>query len=197
MSHPSSHAPSHTSADRHHGDDHHDHGGFWSTYVFSTDHKVIGIQYGVASLAFLFIGFLLMLAMRWQMAYNGKSRFRWSGALLESTLGPVAAGGVMTPDLYNAFGAMHGTIMVFLGVVPLGFAAFGNYLVPLQIGAPDMAFPRINMASFWAFLIGGMIMMVSFFIPGGAARAGGRPTPRWPRPFPPTARRGGSSAWSS
>lgn len=153
-----------------------DHGGhhdlgFWRTYVFSTDHKVIGIQYGVSSLIFLFLGFLLMLAMRWQIALPGQP-IPLVGGLMEATLGQVAAGGVMSPDLYNAFGAMHGTIMVFLGVVPLGFAAFGNYLVPLQIGAPDMAFPRINMASFWSFLLGGLIMMVSFFVPGGAAQAG-------------------------
>ncbi|MCC6234788.1 MAG: cbb3-type cytochrome c oxidase subunit I [Verrucomicrobiales bacterium] len=156
--------------DSHHGGGHHD-AGFWRTYIFSTDHKVIGIQYGVTSLLFLFFGFALMLAMRWQIAYPGKP-MPVVGALLEGVLGPIAAGGVMTPDLYNTFGAMHGTIMVFLGVVPLGFAAFGNYLVPLQIGAIDMAFPRINMASFWSFLIGGMVMFVSFFIPGGAAQGG-------------------------
>ena len=68
---------------------------------------------------------------------------------------------------------MHGTIMVFLGIVPLAFAAFGNYVVPLQIGASDMAFPRINMASYQSFVVGGVIMLVSFFIPGGAAQAGG------------------------
>ena len=67
---------------------------------------------------------------------------------------------------------MHGTIMVFLGIVPLAFAAFGNFVVPSQIGAPDMAFPRINMASYQAYFVGGMIMLVSFFIPGGAAQAG-------------------------
>jgi len=73
---------------------------------------------------------------------------------------------------YNELGAMHGTIMVFLGVVPLLVGAFGNYIVPLQIGAPDMAFPRLNMASYWAFFIGGIIMLVSFFVPGGAANSG-------------------------
>src|SRR5437764_5668202 len=67
---------------------------------------------------------------------------------------------------------MHGTIMVFLAIVPLAFAAFGNYVVPLQIGAPDMAFPRVNMASYQAYVVGGIIMLVSFFIPGGAAQAG-------------------------
>ena len=80
--------------------------------------------------------------------------------------------GAMSADLYNSFGAMHGTIMVFLAIVPLAFAAFGNYVVPLMIGAPDMAFPRINMASYQAFVLGGVIMLVSFFIPGGAAQAG-------------------------
>lgn len=163
--------PSATHGHPPHGGDDHSHGGFWSTYIFSTDHKVIGIQYGVSSLIFLFFGFLLMLAMRWQIAYPDQP-LPVVGGMLEAMLGPVASGGVIGADLYNAFGAMHGTIMVFLGVVPLGFAAFGNYLVPLQIGAPDMAFPRINMASFWSFLIGGVIMMVSFFIPGGAAQAG-------------------------
>ena len=67
---------------------------------------------------------------------------------------------------------MHGTIMVFLGIVPLAFAAFGNFVVPLQIGAPDMAFPRINMASYQAYRGGRLIMLISFFIPGGAAQAG-------------------------
>ena len=67
---------------------------------------------------------------------------------------------------------MHGTIMVFLGIVPLAFAAFGNYVVPLMIGAPDMAFPRVNMASYQAYFLGGLVMFVSFFIPGGAAQAG-------------------------
>lgn len=157
----------------HHGHDHGDHHhdlGFWRTYIFSTDHKIIGIQYGVASLLFLLVGFGLMLLMRWQLAYNAPVPVL--GPLMEQLFGPDAAGGKVTPNLYNAFGAMHGTIMVFLGVVPLGFAAFGNYLVPLQIGAPDMTFPRINMASFWSFLVGGLIMMVSFFIPGGAAMSG-------------------------
>jgi cytochrome c oxidase subunit 1 len=67
---------------------------------------------------------------------------------------------------------MHGTIMVFMAIVPLAFAAFGNFVVPLQIGAPDMAFPRVNMASYQAYVVGGLIMFVSFFIPGGAAQAG-------------------------
>ena len=158
-----------------HGQDapHHDHHelGFWQKYIFSTDHKVIGIQYGITGLLFLFFGFTLMMMMRWSIAYPG-TRIPLAGAVLEKTLGEVAKGGAMSPDLYNSFGAMHGTIMVFLAIVPLAFAAFGNLVVPLQIGAPDMAFPRINMVSYQCYVIGGIIMLVSFFIPGGAAQAG-------------------------
>jgi cytochrome c oxidase subunit 1 len=152
-------------------EEHHSH-GFWRTYVFSTDHKIIGIQYGFTGLAFLFFGFCLIATMRWSMAYDGQA-IPFVGPLLEALLGNnVAPGGVMMPELYNVFGAMHGTIMVFMGIVPAAFAAFGNYVVPLQIGAVDMAFPRVNMASFWSFFFGCVVMTVSFFIPGGAAQAG-------------------------
>ena len=157
-----------------HHDEHEEHHAhsFWRTYVFSTDHKVIGMQYGFCGLAFLFFGFCLIATMRWSMAYDGQA-IPFVGPMLEALLGNnVAPGGVMSAELYNVFGAMHGTIMVFMGIVPAAFAAFGNYVVPLQIGAVDMAFPRLNMASFWAFFFGCVIMMVSFFIPGGAAQAG-------------------------
>ncbi len=71
------------------------------------------------------------------------------------------------------FGAMHGTIMVFLGIVPLAFGAFGNYVTPLQIGAPDMAFPRLNMASYWVYLVGGVVMCASVSsCTSGAAETG-------------------------
>jgi cytochrome c oxidase subunit 1 len=157
-----------------HHDEHHAHDdhSFWRTYIFSTDHKVIGIQYGFVGLAFLFFGFGLIAMMRWSMAYEG-APIPFVGPILESLLGSgVAPGGVMSAQLYNVFGAMHGTIMVFMGIVPAAFAAFGNYVVPLQIGAVDMAFPRVNMASFWSFFFGCVVMSVSFFIPGGAAQAG-------------------------
>src|SRR5215467_1572290 len=150
---------------------HHEEQGFWSKYVFSTDHKMIGIQYGVTALFFLFFGFCLMLMMRWQIAHPGQP-VPIVGPLLASLLGEVAAKGTISGDLYNSFGAMHGTIMVFLAIVPLAFAAFGNYVVPLQIGAVDMAFPRINMASYQSYVLGGIVMFTSFFIPGGAAQAG-------------------------
>src|SRR5882672_5134078 len=155
-----------------HSDAQHHELNFLQKYIFSTDHKVIGIQYGVGALCFLFFGFCLMMMMRWSMAYPGQP-IPVVGKLLLAILGPEAApNGAMGPDLYNSFGAMHGTIMVFLAIVPLAFAAFGNYVVPLQIGAPDMAFPRINMASYQAYVLGGIIMFTSFFIPGGAAQAG-------------------------
>jgi cytochrome c oxidase subunit 1 len=199
-----------------HGDDghggHDDHGhhelGFIRTYIFSTDHKTIGIQYLIAGLSLLFFGFGLMLLMRWQIAFPGQA-LTWDNACLHTGyqlhqilyhLGidsvpptdPVPIkpdpnnppllqyifgkdqmpGGVMTGDFYNTLGAMHGTIMVFFGIVPVAFAAFGNYVMPLQIGTVDMAFPRLNMGSVILFFISAVLMMGSFFVPGGAAKSG-------------------------
>jgi cytochrome c oxidase subunit 1 len=141
---------------------------FWRKYVFSTDHKVIGLQYGITALLFLFFGFSLVMLMRWQLAYPGEA-LPFIGKLLGSERMP---DGVMLPEFYNQLGAMHGTIMVFLGIVPLAVGAFGNYIVPLQIGAPDMAFPKLNMASYWCYFVGGMIMLSSFIVPAGAAKSG-------------------------
>src|SRR5260370_1801571 len=117
-----------------------------------------------------------MLMMRWQIVHPGQV-VPLGGKLLEAMLqDPSGAkpskGGIISPALYNSFGAMHGTIMVFMAIVPLAFAAFGNFVVPLQIGAPDMAFARVNMASYQAYVVGAVIMFFSFFIPGGAAQAG-------------------------
>jgi cytochrome c oxidase subunit 1 len=141
---------------------------FWQKYIFSQDHKVIGIQYGITALLFLLFGFTLMIIMRWQLAYPGQPI-----PLIGQWLGDAnAPGGIMLPEFYNQLGAMHGTIMVFLGVVPLAVGAFGNYLVPLQIGAPDMAFPKLNMMSYWSYFLGGVTMLSSFFVPGGAANSG-------------------------
>src|SRR6266496_2567557 len=152
-------------------DEHHEL-GWWRKYVFSTDHKVIGIQYGFTGLIFLFFGFSLMMLMRWQLAYPGQA-LPVIGKLLPHIFGAgTMPDGKMTPDFYNSLGAMHGTIMIFLGIVPLAFAAFGNFVVPLQIGAPDMAFPKVNMASYWAVFVGGIIMLTSFFVRGGAAKSG-------------------------
>jgi cytochrome c oxidase subunit 1 len=159
----------HTTHEAHHDEAHHE-PGFWRRYVFSTDHKVIGIQYGITSLLFLLFGFTLMMIMRWQLAYPGvEFPIKWLAGLLGQDNMPE---GIMLPEFYNQLGAMHGTIMVFLGVVPLAVGAFGNYVVPLQIGAIDMAFPRLNMMSYWVYFMGGVTMLVSFFVPGGAANSG-------------------------
>ena len=147
-------------------ENHHHEENFIQKYVFSVDHKVIGLQYGVTSLLFLLFGFLLMAVMRYQLAYP-ETVIPYIGNLFFSE-----SGGVMLPENYNTLGAMHGTIMIFLGVVPLAVGAFGNYLVPLQIGAPDMAFPKLNAASYWSYFVGGVIMIASFFTPEGAARSG-------------------------
>ena len=148
--------------------EHHPEAGFWTRYVFSQDHKVIGIQYAITALLFLLFGFSLMLIMRWQLAFPGKPIPIIGGILGDAN----APGGIMLPEFYNQLGAMHGTIMVFLAIVPLAVGAFGNYIVPLQIGAPDMAFPKLNMASYWVYFLGGVTMLASFFVPGGAANSG-------------------------
>ncbi|HVH26393.1 MAG TPA: cbb3-type cytochrome c oxidase subunit I [Vicinamibacterales bacterium] len=147
---------------------HHEDLPFWRKYIFSLDHKVIGIQYAITGLLFLLFGFFLMMLMRYQLAYPGQPIpliGNWFGA-------DKAPGGIMLPEFYNQLGAMHGTIMVFLGVVPLAVGGFGNFVMPLQIGAPDMAFPKLNMMSYWVYFVGGVVMLGSFFLPGGAPQSG-------------------------
>jgi len=136
--------------------------------IVSTDHKVIGLQYLFTSLVFLLVGFLFILLIRYQLAYPG-APLPLIGRWLPEALAP---GGVMQPDFYTQLVAMHGTTMVFLGVVPLAVGAFGNYLLPLMVGAPDMAFPRLNALSYWLYLAGGIVMFSGFFLPGGAAGSG-------------------------
>src|SRR5262245_6353919 len=154
--------------------------------VVSTDHKVIGLQYLVTSLAFLLLGFLLILLIRWQLAFPGAA-VPVVGALLGSTNAP---GGALAPEFYTQLGAMHGTIMVFLAVVPLAVGAFGNYLIPLMIGAPDMAFPRLNALSYWLYLADGVTMLAGFILPSGASHSG------WPQHQPLShLRTAGHTAW--
>jgi cytochrome c oxidase subunit 1 len=162
--------PAGTVAHGHAAEHAHEQLGFWRQYVFSVDHKVIGIQYAITGLLFLLFGFVLMMIMRWQLAYPGAPI-----PIIGGLFGPNSArapGGVMLPEFYNQLGAMHGTIMVFMGVVPLAVGGFGNFVLPLQIGAPDMAFPKVNMTSYWAYFVGGVVMLASFFVPGGAANSG-------------------------
>ena len=146
--------------------------GVWRKYVFSTNHKTIGIQYLIVGFLFILCAFSLMMLMRWQLAYPGQ-QLPVIGKWLPHIFGAFSMpNGKMTPEFYNSLGAMHGTMMVFAGIVPVGFAAFGNFVMPLQIGAPDMAFPKLNAASFWSYALGGMIWLISFFVPGGAAKSG-------------------------
>jgi cytochrome c oxidase subunit 1 len=154
--------------------------------VFSTDHKVIGLQYAFTSLAFLLIAFLLILALRWHLAWPTEGLPLVGKLLGESR----AVEGILLPEFYLQLGAMHGTLMVFLAVVPLAVGAFGNYLIPLMIGAPDMAFPRLNALSYWLYLAAGLVMLAGFGLPGGAAQSG------WTS-YPPLADRAtmGQTAW--
>jgi len=170
-----------TDAHGHAGAHAHGHGepqGFIWKYVFSVDHKVIGIQYLVTSFLFLLAGFSMMLLMRWQLAVPtpgddfDPEKLGMIRGFLNWMFPESMPFGFMDPVFYNQLGAMHGTIMIFLGVVPLGVAAFGNFVMPLQIGAPDMAFPRLNMASYWTYLVGGIVIMSSFLADGGAPQSG-------------------------
>ena len=141
--------------------------GFWRTYVFSTDHKVIGIQFLITSLVMLLFGGLLAALMRWQLGWPGHPL-----PFMEQIAPNGMPGGVMVPEYYNMLFTMHGSIMIFFGIIPILVGAFGNYLIPLKIGAPDMAFPRLNMASYWLMPPAIVIMLAGFFVEGGAASAG-------------------------
>src|SRR3989337_2159605 len=131
--------------------------GFWRSYVFSTDHKVIAKQYLPLGLVWALMGGATAYLIRWQIAHPDTEAPGW---------------GFIAPDFYNMLVTMHGTIMVFFVAMPILLAAFGNFLIPLMIGAKDMAFPRLNMLSFWVFALASSVLLVSFFVPGGAAAAG-------------------------
>ena len=151
-----------------HGHDHPQH-GFFRTYVWSHDHKMIGIQYLFASLFFMAVSGLLAMGVRWQLAFPGQPVPLIGKLLPASIVGP---DGAIQPGGYNALVTMHATVMIFLAVMPLLIGAFGNFLIPLKIGAPDMAFPFFNALSFWLFFTSGIIMLASFFVPHGAPAGG-------------------------
>ena len=117
------------------------------TWITTVDHKRIGIMYGASAMFFLVIGGVAALLMRIQLA-TPNSTF-------------------LSGDAYNRVYTMHGTVMVFLVVMPIG-AAFANYMMPIQVGARDVAFPRINAFSFWVFFFGGIMLNTSWFLGGGA-----------------------------
>jgi cytochrome c oxidase subunit 1 len=134
-------------------DDHSDHGASsWRDYLhFNTDHKVIGIQYICTTFVFFFIGGLLAMGIRAELAQPGTQ--------------------IVDPNTYNALFSTHAAIMIFLFVIPV-FAGIANYVLPLMLGAPDMAFPRLNALSFWMLPFAGVLFLVSFLVPGGAFDAG-------------------------
>jgi cytochrome c oxidase subunit 1 len=132
--------------------------GFISKYIFSVDHKVIGIQYYLLALVAVTVGIVLSVLMRFHLV--------WPGAHL-----PFGAG-IMTPEQYLALVTMHGTIMVFFVLTTAPQSGFGNYFLPIQIGAADMAFPRINMLSFWVTFLAFVALIAAFFVPGGAPISG-------------------------
>src|SRR5438552_3988727 len=140
---------------------------FWRKYIFSTDHKIIGIQFLFVSLFFLLVGGLLAMQIRWQEGFPGQPMPL--GKLLPETM---ASGGALLPEYYIELVTMHGTFMVFFAIMPLLVGAYANFLIPLKLGAHDMAFPRINMASFWLAMLAGLIMTTSFFVPNGPIRSG-------------------------
>src|SRR5947209_11896691 len=122
--------------------------GFVRKYVFSTDHKMIGIQYFFLAFFSVFLGMALSWVMRIHVA--------WSGARiwgLAHLLPAGAPGGVMTPEYYLSLLTLHGTIMIFFVLTTAPLNGFGNYFLPLQIGAQETAFPVLNMLSFWTTLV--------------------------------------------
>ncbi len=125
---------------------------FWTRYVFSQDHKVIGLQYLLTSLFMALVGGALAMVFRTQLA--------WPQA------------GILKADQYLAAVSMHGTIMVFFVLTPALLGGFANFLVPLKIGARDMAFPFVNMLSYWVFALSLVPLVASFFVPGGPLNAG-------------------------
>jgi cytochrome c oxidase subunit I len=133
--------------------------GFVSKYIFSLDHKVIGIQYFLLALLAVCLGIVLSVLMRFHLV--------WPSAHL-----PFITGGQMTPEQYLALVTMHGTIMVFFVLTTAPQSGFGNYFLPIQIGAADMAFPRLNMLSFWTTFLAFVAIVAAFFVPGGSPISG-------------------------
>jgi cytochrome c oxidase subunit 1 len=140
-------------------------GSFLSTYVFSRDHKIIGLQFLFSTLLWFLIGGLLALAVRWQLAYT------WSDMPVLGKLLYSAEGGQISPEAYTMLFTMHATVMIFLVIIPILAGAFGNFLIPLMIGAEDMAFPTLNMLSYWfmwpAFLAFGASFFSASLFPEG------------------------------
>jgi len=142
----------------------HHHGpptGFIRKYIFSIDHKVIGIQYLLLALFSVFIGLVMSVLMRLKLTWPEQG---WPG--LATLFGEGAPGGVISPELYLSLVTMHGTIMVFFVLTTAPQGGFGNYFLPIQVGAEDMAFPVLNMLSFWVTFIGLLVLLAAIFAAG-------------------------------
>jgi cytochrome c oxidase subunit 1 len=149
-----------------HAHDHHEPTSFIAKYVFSLDHKIIGLQFLFSSLFWLFIGGALALGVRWQLA------FPWQNM---PVIGPrlfSGEGGQISPEFYTMLFTMHASVMIFLVIIPFLLGAFANYLIPLQIGYKDMAFPVLNMLSYWFMWPGFICFAMSFFAHGGGPSSG-------------------------
>ena len=140
---------------------------FIRKYVFSLDHKMIGLQYYALALVAVVTGMVLSWIMRVHLVWPN-SPIPGLGWL--SKVG--APGGVVTPEYYLQLMTMHGTLMVFFVLTNAPFAAFGNYFLPIQIGAEDMAFPRFNMMSFWTTFVAFCILISAFFVGDGPPLSG-------------------------
>jgi cytochrome c oxidase subunit 1 len=125
---------------------------FWSKYVFSTDHKMIAMQYMFTGMFMALIGGFMAYTFRMQNGFPGID---------------VPGFGMVSPNEYNALVTNHGTIMIFWVAMPVLVAAFGNFLIPLMLGCDDMVFPRINRLSYQIFLLSTVVILASLFVPGG------------------------------
>jgi len=131
---------------------HHEEPGFVKKYLWSTDHKMIAMQYLFTGMAMGLIGAFFSYVFRMQMAFPGEWVPFW---------------GIVTPAQYNSLITNHGAIMIFWVAMPVLIAAFGNYLIPLMLGADDMVFPKLNRLSYQIFLISALLLLSSFFVEGG------------------------------
>jgi cytochrome c oxidase subunit 1 len=147
---------------------HHEHHelGFLRKYVFSTDHKVIGLQFLFTGMFFLVLGGLLAMAIRWQLAWP------WTEMPIIGRMMFPQTGRVISPEYYTSLFTMHGTVMIFFVIIPLLTGAFGNFLIPLMVGAPDMAFPKLNMFGYWAMVPAIFFLILAFGAEGGGPAAG-------------------------
>jgi cytochrome c oxidase subunit 1 len=157
--------------DVHHHDDHeHEHheGNFWTTYVFSQDHKTIAKQFLITGIFWALIGGILSVIFRLQLGFP-EANLSWLKPVLGQWILP---DGKLDPEFYLALVTMHGTIMVFFVLTAGLSGTFSNFLIPLQIGARDMASGFLNMLSYWFFFMSSMVMLTSFFLETGPAAGG-------------------------